>query len=102
MAMTKLKLMPIEPAPVMAIVREGPDFIVQFNNHTQCLITQDKAQGNRALYPFAKDIVGKWPWVVQIDDLVIVANMLVFQIVHEEHVLPGVSTLFCVYRGMVS
>jgi hypothetical protein len=103
MAMTKLKLMPLEHVAVKEIISMFPDFIVQFDNFTQCLVTTSKTHGQKRLYPFSKDIVGQWPWVVPHgDDLIIVANRLVFQVAYEEHVMPGVSTLFCIYRGMVS
>lgn len=98
----KLHLMPIEPSRVKEIMMLHPDMIVQFDDYTQCLITPSKAHGQKRLYPFAKDIIGQWNWVVLRDDLIIVANRLVFQVVAEEHIMPGVSTLFGEYRGMVS
>jgi len=94
--------MPIEERPVRKVIADLPDFLVVFDNATQCIITPDKTYGQRGLYPFSKDIVEKWPWVVQHEDIVIVANQLVFLVVHEEHFMPGISTLFCVYRGMRS
>jgi len=102
MAIKELKLEPIKDAAVMEVVCLFPDFIVQFENYTQCLVTPSKTLGSKRLYPFAKEIVGKWGFVSQQGDLVIVAKLLVFQILYEEQAIPGVSTLYCIYRGMVS
>ena len=102
MAVKELKLEPIKDAAVAEVICLFPDFIVQFDNFTQCLVTTSKADGQKRLYPFAKEIVDKWGFVVQQGDLIIVAKLLVFQIVYEEQAIPGVSTLFCVYKGMIS
>lgn len=102
MAVKELKLEPIKDAAVVEVMNLFPDFVVQFDNFTQCLVTTSKAHGQKRLYPFAKEIVGQWAFVQQHDDLIIVAKLLVFQIVYEEQAIPGVSTLFCVYKGMIS
>lgn len=102
MAVKELKLEPIKDAAVMEVICLFPDFIVRFDNFTQCLVTTSKAHGSKRLYPFAKEIVGQWGFVVQHGDMIIVAKQLVFQVLYEEQAIPGVSTLFCIYRGMVS